>query len=135
MIPGGVLSCTGLTPGSTDTVSCEDGYELSGEVVCQDDGTWSGPTPTCGKGECSDTAVHLCECFSSTVVPGGGLSTGAIIGIVVGVLLLLLVAGAITGLLVWCCCCRDPPKKGTHTHTHVHTCTCTHGCRLYCKCW
>ena len=54
VIPGGALSCTGLTPGSTATVSCEDGYELSegnGEVVCQDDGTWSGPTPTCEKSE------------------------------------------------------------------------------------
>ena len=65
-IPGGALSYTGLTPGSTATVSCEDGYELSGgdgSLVCQDDGTWSGPTPTCVEGECSDTTVHLCEHF------------------------------------------------------------------------
>ena len=50
MIPGGALSCTGLTPGSTATVSCEDGYELSegnGELVCQDDGTWDGTTSQC----------------------------------------------------------------------------------------
>ena len=50
LIDGGVFSCTGLTPGSIATVSCEDGYELSGgkgTLVCQDDGTWDGTIPTC----------------------------------------------------------------------------------------
>ena len=59
LIPGGFLSCTGLTPGSTATVSCEDGYELSegnGTLVCQEYGTWSGATPTCEKSE-------LCSCW------------------------------------------------------------------------
>ena len=62
LIDGGVLSCTGLTPGSTATVSCEDDYELSGEVVCQDNGTWSGPTPTCEKleSECIPLCVLCC---------------------------------------------------------------------------
>ena len=64
-IPGGALSCTGLTPGSTATVSCEDGYEPSGgngSLVCQDNGTWSGPTPTCEKleSECIPLCVLCC---------------------------------------------------------------------------
>ena len=65
LIDGGALSCTGLTPGSTATVSCEDGYELSGgsgQLVCQDNGTWSGPTPTCKKieSECIPLCVLCC---------------------------------------------------------------------------
>ena len=33
---------------STTTISCNDGYEISGtaEITCQADGTWSA-TPTC----------------------------------------------------------------------------------------
>ena len=54
------------------------------------------------------------------VESGGGLSTGAVVGIVNGAFVLLLFVGAVTGLLVWCLCCRDTPKKGTK-----YTCTCT----------
>ena len=49
VIPNGILCYTGLTPGSTATYSCDKGNELSGigQLVCQDDGTWDSPTPTC----------------------------------------------------------------------------------------
>ena len=52
-ISNGTLCYTGLTPGSTATYSCYEGYELSGgngPLVCQDDGTWDGPAPTCVEG-------------------------------------------------------------------------------------
>ena len=51
-IPNVMLCYTGLTPGSTATYSCDEGYELSGsgQLVCQDDGTWDGPAPTCVEG-------------------------------------------------------------------------------------
>ena len=52
-ISNGTLCYTGLTPGSTATYSCDKGYELSegnGPLVCQDDGTWDGPAPTCVEG-------------------------------------------------------------------------------------
>ena len=62
------------------------------------------------------------------VEPGGGLSTGAVVGIVVGAFVLLLFVGAVTGLLVWCLCCRDTPKKGTRC-----TCTCTQYWVVHCS--
>ena len=51
-ISNGTLCYTGLTPGSTATYSCDNGYELngSGSLVCQDDGTWDGLAPTCVEG-------------------------------------------------------------------------------------
>ena len=52
-ISNGMLCYTGLTPGSTATYSCDEGYELNGgnrSLVCQDDGTWDGPSLTCVEG-------------------------------------------------------------------------------------
>ena len=60
-ILNGTLSCTGLTPGSTATYSCDMGYELSGgngSLVCEDDGTWDGPAPTCVEGELNVHCKH-----------------------------------------------------------------------------
>ena len=65
-IPNGMFCYTGLTPGSTATYSCDKDYELSGgngELVCQDDGTWSGPTSTCEK---SELTIHYLTNSEST---------------------------------------------------------------------
>ena len=47
-----MISCTGNEVGDTCTVSCDDGYELSGSETrtCQGDGTWSGTDATCSAG-------------------------------------------------------------------------------------
>ena len=41
------------TEGDTCTYQCDDGYELSGDMMreCQGDGTWTGSDPTCDLGE------------------------------------------------------------------------------------
>ena len=121
MIPGGGLSCTGLTPGSTATYICNKGYKLNGseKLVCQDDGTWDGMIPTCVEGECSDTTVHLCEHLSSTLESRGGLSTGSIVSIVIGELVFLLLLIGTVCILVW------SHRKGTHLHACI--CAVTHG--------
>lgn len=40
---------------------CHEGFELQGnaELVCQNDGKWSGPIPTCIKGESLYNAMVL----------------------------------------------------------------------------
>lgn len=53
-IPGNgrrILSGTGV--GDKVQFVCHDGFELQGsaELVCQNNGKWSGPIPTCIKGE------------------------------------------------------------------------------------
>jgi hypothetical protein len=55
----GSLSIMGTGPGSTATYSCTMGFDLIGAPtrMCQADGSWSGPEPTC--------AVR-CPCYKST---------------------------------------------------------------------
>ena len=47
----GAVSFTGIgvNVGDTATYSCNDGYELSDDstLICQSDGEWSSPPPTC----------------------------------------------------------------------------------------
>ena len=45
----GQVVWTGLTPDSTATYTCDEGFELNGTQTrtCQSDGTWSGDPPTC----------------------------------------------------------------------------------------
>lgn len=65
-VPTAVVSCGWLAPptngqkdgikylaGSTVYFHCNNGYSLDGAEVslCQADGTWSRPTPTCQPGE------------------------------------------------------------------------------------
>jgi len=48
----GMISCTGNGVGDTCTVTCDDGFELSGSETrtCQDDGSWSGTDAECAQG-------------------------------------------------------------------------------------
>jgi len=50
-----MISCTGNDVGDTCTITCDDGFELSGSDTrtCQDDGTWSGTDATCSEGLCN----------------------------------------------------------------------------------
>ena len=57
------------------------------------------------------TATYLCCLVYS------GLSTGAIVGIVIGGLFGLLLVAAIVALVVWLCCCR--PDSGECTQCVV----------------
>ena len=52
-IPNGMLCYTGLTPGSTATYSCDEGYELNGTSVleCLPSGVWNGTDSTCTESE------------------------------------------------------------------------------------
>ena len=45
----GQVVVSGLTPGSTATYSCDEGFALNGTQnrTCQSDGTWSDVAPTC----------------------------------------------------------------------------------------
>ena len=47
----GIVTWTGLTPGSTATYTCDVGFELNGVETrtCQSDGTWSDDPPTCDR--------------------------------------------------------------------------------------
>ena len=53
----GMISCagTGGDVGDTCTISCDDGYDLSGSETrtCQDDGSWSGTDAVCAIGTVS----------------------------------------------------------------------------------
>ena len=55
-IPNGMLCYTGLTPGSTATYSCDEGYELNGTSVleCLPSGVWNGTQLVC-----KDSGWHL----------------------------------------------------------------------------
>ena len=55
----GMISCTGNEFGDTCTITCDDGYELSGSETrtCQDDGAWSGTDAICIEGI---NEVHVC---------------------------------------------------------------------------
>ena len=48
----GIISCTGNGVGDTCTVTCDDGFDLSGSETrtCQDDGSWSGTEAVCAQG-------------------------------------------------------------------------------------
>jgi len=50
----GRVMWTGLTPGSTATYSCDEGFVLNGTQIrtCQSDGTWSDAAPTCDRMYC-----------------------------------------------------------------------------------
>jgi len=53
--PGnGIVFCTGNDVGDTCTVTCDDGFELSGSETrtCQNDSMWSGTDATCSTGLC-----------------------------------------------------------------------------------
>ena len=45
----GVIDCTSNEVGGTCTLTCDDGYELTGSAsrTCQDNGTWSGTETKC----------------------------------------------------------------------------------------
>ena len=47
----GMVTWTGLTPGSTATYTCDEGFELNGvqNRTCQSDGAWSDVPPTCDR--------------------------------------------------------------------------------------
>ena len=45
-IPNGMLSCNGLTPGSTATFTCDNGSSLV--LECQLNGAWNDTAPACG---------------------------------------------------------------------------------------
>ena len=45
----GTVTWTGLTPGSTATYTCDEGFELNRVQTCQSDGTWSDDPPTCDR--------------------------------------------------------------------------------------
>ena len=45
-IPNGILSCDGLTPGSTATYHCDNGSSIV--LQCQLNGAWDKDAPTCG---------------------------------------------------------------------------------------
>ena len=47
----GMVTWTGLTPGSTATYTCNEGFELNGVQTrtCQSDATWSDDPPTCDR--------------------------------------------------------------------------------------
>ena len=47
-----MISCTGNGLGDTCTVTCDDGFDLSGSETrtCQDDGSWSGTEAVCAQG-------------------------------------------------------------------------------------
>ena len=50
----GMVFCTGDDVGDTCTITCDDGFELSGSETrtCQSDGTWSETDTTCSAGLC-----------------------------------------------------------------------------------
>ena len=45
----GTIDLTDTTVGSVASYSCDDGYDLVGDMmrVCQSDGMWSGDDPQC----------------------------------------------------------------------------------------
>ena len=51
-IASGSVRLTGVTPGSTVTYSCNDGYNLVGTSVrtCLANGDWNGSAPICDPG-------------------------------------------------------------------------------------
>ena len=56
----GQVTWTGLTPGSTATYSCDDGYALDGAQnrTCQDNDTWTSQPPSC-------IGTYVCACLWS----------------------------------------------------------------------
>ena len=58
----GVVTTTGLTPGSTATYSCDDGYALDGAQnrTCQDNGTWTNQPPSCIGTVHTYVCVYVC---------------------------------------------------------------------------
>ena len=51
----GSVTVDGTTTGSTASYSCDDGYELVGDVmrVCMSDSEWSGTPPVCLRKSCT----------------------------------------------------------------------------------
>ena len=57
----GMISCSpgNDSPGDTCTLTCDDGFEISGTQsrTCQDDGTWNGVDDTVCTGELHDQQI------------------------------------------------------------------------------
>src|SRR5687768_15680722 len=65
----GFVQVSNLTVGGTATYSCATGYVIDSNAprICQADGTWSGPVPTCVAGiPCSEPPVAPYAGYVST---------------------------------------------------------------------
>ena len=71
-IPNGTLCYTGLTPGSTATYSCYEGYELSGNssavLKCLLNGAWNETFPNCTKSKHATNSMCYTLCAYASLV-------------------------------------------------------------------
>ncbi|XP_069612393.1 C4b-binding protein alpha chain-like isoform X3 [Ranitomeya imitator] len=89
--------------GEVLVIECKEGYVLSDSdtITCSSQGQWK-PSPLVCKG----------------IEPENGLSTGAIVGIVIGILAVLL------AILVCCCCLNNKSGKSKSETLDVHYTAC-----------
>ena len=57
----GAVEVSGLTVGSTASYTCDDGFELSENILrmCEPGGVWSGSEPLCESGICIHLSLSL----------------------------------------------------------------------------